>query len=92
MEDLTAKVLDKIIDDIIKNHQNEIAEKILSGADDSMSDQKIYSIMLSNCLSLSMKLTSQFLLELLQSQGILRIDERELQKLLLKMLSSEIRE
>ncbi len=92
MEKLTIKALDKMIDDIIKNNQDEIMESLFSGTNDSMEESKIYSIMIWNCLSLSMKLTSRFLLDLLQSQGVFEIDEREIAKLLLKHLSSDLKE
>lgn len=92
MEKLTVKALDKVIDDIIKNNQDEIMKGLLFGTDDSMETEKICSIMIWNCLSLSIKLTSRFLLDLLQSQGVLEIDEREIAKLLLKHLSSDLTE
>lgn len=92
MENLTVKALDKVIDDIIKNNQDEIMESLFSGVSDSMQKEKIYSIMIGNCLSLSMKLTSRFLLDLLESQGVFQIDEREIAKLLLRQLSSEIKD
>ena len=50
MEKLTIKALDKMIDDIIKNNQDEIMESLFSGTNDSMEESKIYSIMIGNCL------------------------------------------
>lgn len=89
MKELTVKALDEMIDQIIKDNKAEITKNMFLGGDDSMSSEEVYALMAVNCLSLSIKLSVQVTLDLLQSQGILEIDEREIAKLYLKHLSSE---
>lgn len=81
--------LNSMVDKIMKDHQDEIAEALFTGGTDEMSKEKVIAIMMMNCLSLSMKLSVQVVFELLQSQGVLQIDEHEIAKLYLKHLSSE---
>lgn len=89
IKDLTAKALDAMVDKVIKDNQDEIAEALFSGSTDEMTIGELFSLMTLNCLSLSMKLSVRVTLDLLQSAGNLRIDEREIAKLYLKHLSSE---
>ena len=89
MDKLTAKALNAMIDEIIAEHQEEITESILANTNENMTTEQIVSVMVANSLSLSMKLSVQLILDLLQSQGILQIDDREVAKLFLKHLSSE---
>lgn len=89
MKALTVKALDAMIDQIIKDNEKAIKENILKTADDTMTKEEIFSLMVVNCLSLSMKLSVQVVFELLQSQGILDIDEHKIAKLYLKHLSFE---
>ena len=89
MEDLTVKALNSMVDKIIKDNQKEITETLFSGGTNEMSIEKVFALMTLNCLSLSMKLSVQVTLDLLQSAGNLQIDEREIAKLYLKHLSSE---
>lgn len=89
MEDLTAKALYSTIDKIIKGNQEGIVKNLFANTNDSMSTEEITGIITFNCLSLATKLSVQVVLELLQSQGILEIDEREIAKLYLKHLSFE---
>lgn len=89
MDKLTAKALNAMIDEIIAEHQEEITESILANTNENMTTEQIVSVMVANSFSLSMKLSVQLILDLLQSQGILQIDDREVAKLFLKHLSSE---
>lgn len=78
-----------MIDKVLADSRDEIAENLLFGADESMTSEQIFSLMLFNSLSLSMKLSVQVIFDLLQSVGNLQIDEREIAKLYLKHLSSQ---
>lgn len=89
MEKLTVKALDEMIDQIVKDNEKAIRKNILNTADETMTKEEIFSLMVINCLSLSMKLSVQVVFEILQSQGLLEIDEREIARLYLKHLSSE---
>ena len=89
MDELTVKALDSMIENIIKENSSQIKMEILSGGNDLISADEIYSLMTFNCLSLSLKLSVQVVFEILRSQGVLQIDEREIAKLFLKHLSSE---
>lgn len=87
MEKLTISAINTMIDKILDDSKNEITENIFSGTNESMKSEKIFSVMMFNCLSLSMKLSVQVTLDLLQSAGNLQIDEHEIAKLYLKHLS-----
>lgn len=87
MEDLTKKALYTMIDNTIKDNKDEIAKNLFAHTDESMTTEEIVGVITSNCLSLATKLSVQFVLELLQSQGVLQIDEHEFAKLYLKHLS-----
>lgn len=89
MEKLTISAINTMIDKILDDSKNEITENIFSGTNESMKSEKIFSVMMFNCLSLSMKLLVQVTLDLLQSAGNLQIDEHEIAKLYLKHLSSQ---
>ncbi len=89
MEDLTVKALNSIVDKIIKDNQKGITETLFSGGTHEMSKEEVFALMTLNCLSLSMKLSVQVILELLQSHGVLDLDEHEIAKLYLKHLSFE---
>lgn len=87
MKDLTVKALYSAIDDIIKENQDEIVKNIFANTNESMTTEEITGYITFNCLSLSMKLSVQVILELLQSWGVLEIDEHEIAKLYLKHIS-----
>lgn len=89
MKDLTVKALYASVDKIIKDNQDEITQNIFMNTNNSMKTEEISARITFNCLSLATKLSVQLTLELLQSQGILEIDEREIAKLYLKHLSFE---
>ncbi len=67
MNDLTIKALYSSIDEIIKENQEEIIKGMFANTDKSMASEEIMGYMAFNCLSLSMKLSVQVILELLQS-------------------------
>lgn len=89
MNDLTIDALYSSIDNIINENQDMIEQTLFRNADSSMSAEEVIARMIPNCLSLSVKLSVQLTLELLQSHGLFEIDEREISKLYLKHLSSE---
>ncbi len=88
MKELTAKALEEMVDKIIADNKEAITERLFLNTDHSMKTEEIVGYTLTNCLSLSVKLSVQVTLELLRSQGILEIDEHEIAKLYLKHLSS----
>lgn len=90
MEKTTIDALSKVIDEILENNQDAIKECLFKGTDDSMSYQDVFAAMMLNCISQTAKISSQVVLGLLQSQGVLQLNEREIAKQLLKQLSSEI--
>ena len=89
MNDLTIDALYSSIDNIINENQDMIEQTLFRNADSSMSAEEVIARKIPNCLSLSVKLSVQLTLELLQSHGLFEIDEREISKLYLKHLSSE---
>ena len=89
MKDLTVEALYSSIDKIIYDNQEGIRKALFAHTDDSMTTEEIVGYVLPNCLSLSVKLSVQLTLEILQSQDILEIDEHEIAKLYLKHLLSE---
>lgn len=89
MEDLTVKAFYSLIDDIIKENHDEIVKGISANTNESMTTEEITGYMTFNCLSLATKLSVQVILEILQSKGVLEIDEHEIAKLYLKHLSFE---
>lgn len=92
MEEITVKAFDRLIDEIIKENRDQIAEGLLANTDDSMQRDSLYAAMMLNCVSVSVKVTTQIILELLKESGAIQIDDREAAKILLKHLSSDLRE
>ena len=81
------------IDDLSSKHnQAVLTDKLLEGITDDMPQAAVTAKMTLNCLSLSTSLAVQVVLNLLESVGTLSFDDREIEKLLLKHLSSEIKE
>lgn len=89
MEDLTVKAFYSMVDDILKENHDEVIKGIFANTNESMKTEEITGYMVFNCLSLSVKISVQVILELLQSKGIFEIDEHEIAKLYLKHLSFE---
>lgn len=89
MKELTVKALDTMVDKIMTDNMESITERLFLNANDSMTTEQVVGRAITNCLSLSIKLSVQVVFELLQSQGILEIDEHEIAKLYLKHLSFE---
>lgn len=89
MEDLTVKAFYSMVDDILKENHDEVIKGIFANTNESMKTEEITGYMVFNCLSLSIKISVQVILELLQSKGIFEIDEHEIAKLYLKHLSFE---
>ena len=90
MNQITAKAVNESIVQMLQDNQYAILEELTNGVDYNMSTENAYARMIMNCLSLSVKLSSQVVLGLLEEAGVIEIDERELAKLLLKQLSSEL--
>lgn len=92
MEEITVKALDLLIDETIKENSNQVKESLFANTDEFMQRDTLYAVMMTNCLSVSVKVTTQIILEILKDAGVLRIDEREAAKILLKRLSSDLKE
>lgn len=90
MKETTIKALNLAVDDMLKREQSSIQQCILADLNDDMTQEEIFSKMILNCLSVSVKLSTQSILSLLEESGVLRLDEREIEKHLLKHLSSRI--
>lgn len=90
MKQTTVEAIGKSVENIIKNNQDEITHNLLAGANESMSMETVTAIMVRNCLAQSIKLSVQMVLKILQDSGVLELDERQIAKILLKQLSSEI--
>ena len=90
MKETTVKALNLAVDDMLKREQSSIEQCILSNITDDMTQEKIFAKMILNSLSVSVKLSTQSILSLLEESGILLLDEREIEKHLLKHLSSRI--
>lgn len=92
MEEITVKAFDRLIDEIIKENRDQIAEGLLANTDDTMQRDNLYAAMMLNCVSVSVKVTTQIILEILKESGVIQIDDREAAKILLKHLSSDLME
>ncbi len=90
MNNLSIQALNKLIDDELRRNMEEITKNLTVGADDSMSTEEVTGTMISNCLSLSVKISTQLILGLLEEAGVIQIDEKNLSKLFLQHLSSKI--
>lgn len=90
MKETTVKALNLAVDDMLKREQSSIEQCILSNITDDMTQEKIFAKMILNSLSVSVKLSTQSILSLLEESGVLRLDEREIEKHLLKHLSSKL--
>lgn len=89
LNDFTATALNQYVTDMIKQNQEAISKELFLGTDDSMSTEKATSFMIANCISLSVRLSVQAILGLLEDAEILALDEHQIAKLFLKPLSSE---
>lgn len=90
MKETTIKALNLAVDDMLKHEQSAIEQCIFADLSDDMTQEKIFAKMILNCLSVSVKLSTQAILSLLEDSGVLHLDEREIEKHLLKHLSSRI--
>lgn len=92
MEEITAKALDLLIDETIKENGRQIKESLFANTDESMQRDDLYAVMMMNCLSASVKVSTKLILKVLKDAGVLQIDDREAAKILLKHLSSDLKE
>lgn len=92
MDRLTIQAIDKSIDEMLNKNQTAISQNLFNNTTESMTTEKVTALLVMNCLSLSIKISVQTILNLLQESEILEIDEHQIAKLLLKQLSSEIME
>ena len=92
MEETTKKAIEESVRNVISTNREYITESIFDGVYDGMTQTKANAKMISNCIFLSTSLAVQVVLNLLQESNVLHLDEREIAKQLLKLLSSEIKE
>ena len=92
MTQTTKKAIEISVYDLVKRNQAVLTDNLLEGITDDMPQAAVTAKMTLNCLSLSTSLAVQVVLNLLESVGTLSFDDREIEKLLLKHLSSEIKE
>lgn len=87
MTDKAKELISLHIQQIINDNSEQIQEALFHGVDSSMDKDRIYAKMILNSISVSTTLTSQIILELLDSKDIIHVnsDERLLQKLALKI-------
>ena len=81
-----------MICDSTESQTEQVFDMILSGTSEQDSEQKVYSQMLLNGIKLSTYLSVQMILDILIENQIVELDERQIQKLLLKQLSSAAEE
>lgn len=81
-----------MICDSTQSQTEQVFDMILSGTSEQDSEQKVYSQMLLNGIKLSTYLSIQMILDILIENQIVELDERQIQKLLLKQLSSAAEE
>ena len=81
-----------MICDSTESQTEQVFDMILSGTSEQDSEQKVYSQMLLNGIKLSTYLSIQMILDILIENQIVELDERQIQKLLLKQLSSAAEE
>ena len=81
-----------MICDYTESQTEQVFDMILSGTSEQDSEQKVYSQMLLNGIKLSTYLSVQMILDILIENQIVELDERQIQKLLLKQLSSAAEE
>ena len=92
MKETTKKAIYKMICDSTESQTEQVFDMILSGTSEQDSEQKVYSQMLLNGIKLSTYLSVQMILDILIENQIVELDERQIQKLLLKQLSSAAEE
>lgn len=90
MKETTVRALNLAVDDMLEREQSSIEQCLLADLNDDMTQEKIFAKMILNCLSVSVKLSTQSILSLLEDSGVLHLDEREIEKHLLKHLSSKL--
>lgn len=92
MKETTKKAIYQMICDSTESQTEQVFDMILSGTSEQDSEQKVYSQMLLNGIKLSTYLSVQMILDILIENQIVELDERQIQKLLLKQLSSAAEE
>lgn len=77
-----------MICDSIESQPEQVLDMLFSGTSEQDSEQSIYSKMLLNGIKLSTYLSVQMIFDMLIENQIVDLDERQIQKLLLKQFSS----
>lgn len=88
MEQSAILLFQKAVTDMISENQEYINQTILSGTNKDMSTEQLCARMIANCLQLSTQLSTLFVLDFLKEQEVISLNEREIQKTLLTLLSS----
>lgn len=83
MNNLSVYALNKLIDNMLVENIDEITQNMGKGIKESMPIEQQTGIIVKNCLSESIKISTQLILNLLEDSGIIKIDEKHLAKIAL---------
>jgi len=90
MTDLAKQVISRDVDKIILDNSDEIVRQIFKGTESLTDSNAICSKMVFNCLSLSVKLSYEVLVDTLEAASLLQMDQDLLKKIFLQQLSSDL--
>jgi len=86
MDELTNKVLHKIITDQIKNNQLEILNSVFrTNTTPNFRNEDLYAQMILNSIEVSVDLSLKIMIELLTQNGIIEADPVQMRKYLLTL-------
>lgn len=83
MNNLSIHALNKLIDNMLAENVDGITKNMSIGIKESMPLEQQTGIITKNCLSESIKISTQLILNLLEDSGIIKIDEKHLAKIAL---------
>lgn len=83
INDLSIHALNKLIDNMLAENVDGITQNIGKGIKESMPIEQQTGIIVKNCLSESIKISTQLILNLLEDSGIIKINEKHLAKIAL---------
>ena len=87
MNEQLSLVISKIVSQAINEHMPQITERLFDGITDDTPQQEVTAKLVGRSISISSEISVQVVLYTLQKCGLLQLDDREIQKILLKLSS-----
>lgn len=90
MNEIMSKTIEKIVSEQINNDYENIQNALFDGTTETMSAEKIYSVMLLNSMKLSVNISVQIITDMLVNACAIEIaDENTLRRILLSSVKEK---